>query len=621
MNKSKFFIILITLLILPAMAFGYSVDMNGKYGSFGSRASAGMWYDETDVLFNAPVRLWEFNGTALLTSFGNYMDYNNITGETFLDWSNPGSTYYAVGAIGKPLWLLGMDSIRGGIYTFQLGDKVNTYDLDTSGTLDSEGNYSKSDVVYNTTDGSVISSEAWDGKDMAYYNDESIQVISLGLAYKLSDDMTFGVGLQLDKNIDCLTTGGEKNYSDTQNLLTPTLRGSAKIIYPENDAADMNSESEYALNAQLGLKMGDQMKVNALLMVKLVSKNNPNSYDLDTIDISAQVYDTDIYETYTETINVSQADYNDYAWDANLGLTLINDAGGSGTTEYEDDRSGMDIGIGIDVDYEYDKICILTPSAFFITRMGMSIDAKKTDKYSFVAKQRVAATTLDTYTHNDIVELSQEDGSDGLTAWGAGVKIDFINLKDVKLAIGVDFSLNLNSEDYTEKSVQTETWIYDNPAATTPGDPRIAGNEGTAVKTITTGEEIEDSTRTITWAIPVGTVIGISERWNFKAGALYTKELTKRTIISKDKNVNDITVVTPLGGATTTSYSTPVVNEEKESIIYGESSSTYYSYGIEFNYNENLKIECNAFLDTPGAGSILDLASYRSLVLSASYRY
>ncbi len=623
MNKSKFLMILIALLILPAMAFGYSVDMNGEYGSFGSRASAGMWYDETDVLFNAPVRLWEFNGTALLTSFGNYRNYNNLNGATFLDWNDTSGTYYAVGAIGKPLWLLGMDSIRGGVYTFQLGSTTPTFDLNASGITNSEGNYIGITDNYNAG-GTNTTTLLRDGKDMAYYNEQSIQVISVGLAYKLSDDMTFGVGLQLDKDINCLTTGGEKNFSDTAHLAvspTPTLQQSAKIIYPENDGADMDSESEYAFNAQLGLKMGDQMKVNALLMLKLVSKNNPAQMKLSAIDVTLQNWNTDIYETKSATYDVTNINYDNYTW--NLGS--FGDTGEQGVTEYEDDRSGMDIGIAIDADYEYDKICILTPSVFFQTRMGMSIDAKATDKYSYIEKDRVAATTLDTYTHNNITELSKEDGSEGLTTWGAGVKIDFINLKDIKLAMGVNFSLKSESEEYTEKSVQTETWIFDDGVAGDspaifPNDIQTQALEGTYVINTTSSEEIEDSTRTITWAIPVGTVIGISERWNFKGGALYTKELTKRTVNTKDKNVNDTTVFTPAGGTAETTYSSSVINEEKESIIYGESSSTYYSYGVEFNYNENLKIECNGFLDGAGA-DILDLSTYSSLVLSASYRY
>jgi hypothetical protein len=120
--------------------------------------------------------------------------------------------------------------------------------------------------------------------------------------------------------------------------------------------------------------------------------------------------------------------------------------------------------------------------------------------------------------------------------------------------------------------------------------------------TATTGEYETDTTTTKdashTWSFPIGAELGIKENWTLRVGAAHSVVLSTHTdIMTGDIETNTVTNTA--------------------------SRSTNYTYGVGYNWSENLKLDVNAFLEEPADAtksnaSILDLGTYRNLSISAA---
>jgi len=121
--------------------------------------------------------------------------------------------------------------------------------------------------------------------------------------------------------------------------------------------------------------------------------------------------------------------------------------------------------------------------------------------------------------------------------------------------------------------------------------------------TATTGEFDNDTSSNKevhhTWSFPIGAELGIKENWTLRVGCAHTVDLRTDTAIS----TGDI---------------------ETNTVTKTASRSTSYTYGVGYNWSENLKLDINAFLEEPSVAgttdkaSILDLATYRNLAISAA---
>ncbi len=649
--KFKRILTFISILLLPFVAYGYYSDFSSPIGSFEARATGGMFYQDVDVLYRSPVRLWEFQGTLLLTSFGNYDHYNDfiVLGgaiNTNLKWGTQDDTFFSIGVIGKPLWFLGNNDIRGGIYAFQYGSKSVAYDLDNDidtgfdpsvQGLDSEGYYKRitlndnGDGLGNPGDNTNDMTDTFEAKDMIYHRDTSRRSIIGGATYKFSESIKLGVGLLLDKNENILTTGGEKTYTEVIVKPDPVLLADISLTakyLEQGDTDAYNSTNTYALGLQGQYKLSDEMQADVLLDLAYVSKVNPLGWEIDAIDVSYSEENTDVEETDIGIFNRSILDYDIFGIpgaliDGNPGTKPL------ATTKFEDNRSGIDIAITPELNYTYDKMLLIDLIINFSTRLGMGIDASREQKLTLDTADRVAATTLDDYSYSQTRDITYDNGSESKFAIGGGTKLDFLNLKDIKLAIGLFFQYKSAGENYTYEQKNETTWTYDDgltavtPFLTQPGTGANGGDgEGTMNETSTTGYDYTRNISKTEWTIPVGTIIKLSKKWDFKAGARYVKTYTKT--VEKTEKPSDsgtTTVSKPLGQAETTVTALVLAPQtERESTLYEEASYTEFAYGVSYNYNENLRIAINAFLETNPGGNLLDLATYRNLAISATYK-
>jgi hypothetical protein len=120
--------------------------------------------------------------------------------------------------------------------------------------------------------------------------------------------------------------------------------------------------------------------------------------------------------------------------------------------------------------------------------------------------------------------------------------------------------------------------------------------------TATTGEYETDTTSTKavdhTWSFPVGAELTLKENWTLRVGCEHIVVLSTDTaIMTGDIETNTVTKTA--------------------------SRSTNYTYGVGYNWSENLKLDINAFLEEPSDAtksnaSIFDLGTYRNLAISAT---
>jgi len=108
------------------------------------------------------------------------------------------------------------------------------------------------------------------------------------------------------------------------------------------------------------------------------------------------------------------------------------------------------------------------------------------------------------------------------------------------------------------------------------------------------GETVTIKNITWTWGFPIGAELTLKEKWTLRVGCAHNVELS------------------------TDSYITEGIN----TVTKGADRSTNYTYGVGYDWSENLKLDINAFLEETASGSenqsILDLATYRNLAISAA---
>ncbi len=500
--KFKRILTFISILLLPFVAYGYYSDFSSPIGSFEARATGGMFYQDVDVLYRSPVRLWEFQGTSLLTSFGNYDHYNDFidlsaspTFNTNLKWGTQNDTFFSIGVIGKPLWFLGNNDIRGGVYAFQYGSKSVLYDLDNDIDTgfdpgvqgsDSEGYYKRitlndnGDGLGNPGDNTNDMTDTFEAKDMIYHRDTSRRSIIGGATYKLSESIKLGVGLLLDKNENILTTGGEKTYTEVIVKPDPVLLADISLTakyLEQGDTDAYNSTNTYALGLQGQYKLSDEMQADVLLDLAYVSKVNPLGWEIDAIDVSYSEENTDVDETDIGIFNKIVLDYDNFAMFGIPGALIDGDPGTKtlATTKFEDNRSGLDIAITPELNYTYDKMLLIDLIINFSTRLGMGIDASREQKLTLDTADRVVAFTQNAYSYSQTRDITYDNGSESKFAIGGGTKLDFLTLKDIKLAIGLFFQYKSSGENYTYQQEDTTTRTYDdglgavNPFTAQPG--------------------------------------------------------------------------------------------------------------------------------------------------------
>lgn len=124
---------------------------------------------------------------------------------------------------------------------------------------------------------------------------------------------------------------------------------------------------------------------------------------------------------------------------------------------------------------------------------------------------------------------------------------------------------------------------FDNPAADDPST------------------DLVEKTATHKWSFPIGAEMALKENWTLRVGAAHSVSLATRTVNYEDD----------IGETNTTTQS--------------DTRTTSYTYGVGYDWSENLKIDVNAFLMEPAQAngstsraSILDLATYRNLAISAA---
>ena len=630
--RANFFVISLLLILLLPLTISAQ-----RYGSFGNISTAGMYYDEIDIMYPRPFEMLRYKDTVLLTTLGNYQSTYAVSAGTpyqrYLDWEPTGSVnaYYAAGIIGKPLWLLKMDSIRGGVFFLKQGTVNSYFDLDKQGLpFEAEGkwldtvNYDDgSGVGQAANDGVIDRTETHEFKDMKYYEDTSDMLTQVGAAYPLSESFAVGLGFNVQRQINTLTTGGEKTFTETVPSAALPSRTNFYVKYPEQDSIDRNSVTDYDLNLGASVKLSDIFEVQACLITGLHFESNPDNEEISVIEIAASYVspgDPTKQDTRTETINVSELGYTNTCFSAG---NILNDSGTLGVTKYENDLGGLDLELRLRAEYDYDKTVLLTPSLSCDKRFGMSYESKKVEEYKFTEQEYVAGL-MDSYSHTIEQETERSDGSDTDIGFGGGLKIDFLKLKKVKLAMEFLFDYDLDTRTYTEEVTVVESWTYDDPAVVNPaGGFFQVGNgafEGSETATDTTTTEYERDIRTITWTLPVGTVIPLSKKWNLKAGAVYQKTYTKTEETREFVDGQQSRSYTSTASAGSTNSEVVMNITESTRTSRQEANWTFYSYGVEYNYNESFKLEFNAFLDT-AVGTILELATYRQLAISGTYRY
>ncbi len=609
-----------------------------NYGSFGDIATAGMYYDEIDIMYPRPFEMLRYSGTVLFTAFGNYRNYQTPVGianyERYLSWNAVVGDYYAAGVIGTPLWFLNMDDIRSGIFFMQRGGVTMTYDLDSQGGWDTEGSWNS---TFNYDDGSGAGQVANDGiidrttqenwKDMKYYEDQSDTIINVGTAYPLSKSLTVGLGVNIERQLNILTTEGEKTYVTTIPSVTPQIQNNYKITYPKQEGIDRTSVKDYDLNLSVAFKMSDALEIQGNLITGLHYENNPDGDEIEAADITRSFpspVDPLKNNTRTETVNTSEWDY-DVQLALALGTIFADNIAGAGLTSFEDDRNGFDLGVILRTEYDYDKTVLLIPTVLFEKRFGMSINANKVSEYKFTRENYLTPTQKENYTHTFKRDYSKSDGSDTYMDIGGALKIDFIKLKDVKLAMEIEYNYISTNEKYKETISRTETWTYNDETGVTPqagayGDVLVLIGQGTETHTENTNSETEINISIHRLRLPVGTIIPFAKKWKFKVGALYERIYKTIETIRKFNDGQISESYTSTAASESRKNETQMDSYEATSVQKQVSNQTFYSYGIEYNYDENLKIEFNAFLDT-GAASILSITAYRDLAISATFRY
>jgi len=103
---------------------------------------------------------------------------------------------------------------------------------------------------------------------------------------------------------------------------------------------------------------------------------------------------------------------------------------------------------------------------------------------------------------------------------------------------------------------------------------------------------------TWTWGFPIGAELTLKEKWTLRVGCDHKVNLLTDSVV------------------TTGDY-------ESNTVTQTASRSTAYTYGVGYDWSENLKLDINAFLEdtqAPSTGnqSVLDLATYRNLAISAA---
>jgi len=106
---------------------------------------------------------------------------------------------------------------------------------------------------------------------------------------------------------------------------------------------------------------------------------------------------------------------------------------------------------------------------------------------------------------------------------------------------------------------------------------------------------------TNTWKFPIGAELKMKEKWTLRVGMKHQVAL---------------------------STTTNTDNNEVTSKTHADSRSTSYKYGLGYTWSENLQLDVNSFLQEPaqvssadGRSSILDLATYRNLAISATVTF
>jgi hypothetical protein len=102
---------------------------------------------------------------------------------------------------------------------------------------------------------------------------------------------------------------------------------------------------------------------------------------------------------------------------------------------------------------------------------------------------------------------------------------------------------------------------------------------------------------TWTWGFPVGAELTLKEKWTLRVGADHKVNLLTDSVV------------------TTGDF-------ERSEVTQTASRSTAYTYGVGYDWSENLKLDINAFLEETAPSSqnqsILDLATYRNVAISAA---
>ncbi|MFH1368872.1 MAG: hypothetical protein ABII64_07080 [Elusimicrobiota bacterium] len=659
-------------------------------GSFQRAATQGMFYSELDVVTADPVELLDFEGNNLYTAWSNARNWNNGTftnGATpnapALTWGNSAgalSDYLLLGVVGNPLGGFGIEGSRAGIVYQNCGAKAAFEELDQNmgGAAGFEDQFT-TESTQNIEDNVVVDSIEVDRQrnmkaDMKGYTWTRNTQWNVGVAKNdmFINGLALGFGLAHQGDAIVYTGGGSKSYTQTYltDLGATTGGMNAGNRLGDNYSAtyldettDLNSNWATDVTMQGRYGVLDNLTVQGTFGARFATTINPgglldasftaqgslrkNGVQIDAID-DTNIGGTQYFNTGTSLINQSQLTKAAGPTLGNFTANGIWDhaAGNAAVTDFSDKRTGM--GPMIEAQGTYTGVeKVDVTGIFHYDTVKQPIDASQTNELSTVKRIVNPAAVAETgIWSNNYVETIKTEGENTTTNLNVGTKIEFKAMEALKLALGGFIYTNTKIDDFSKVSVTKQrTVIYsDGNAADVPGTVNLANIPGPVGATFGTdtgfGEGTWQDTDTdelcgktkveeVIYSIPVGIEIPcVADKLIFRAGTNYLITKTKTTTNSESKVSTQSTAATPQGGTTltTTSFLT-TTGVTSERITYAETNENLYTYGIQWNVNQNLTLACNALLDnmansavTAGGtprSSLLDIDAYRNIQLQA----
>lgn len=206
-------------IISPSFSFVPLSNSQNNLGSYRLDATAGMFYDELDIISVHPVSLLEFSGNRLYTTWGNVRNnvdflYNPTLSYKGMTMPTADNTF-VFGITGDPLSKLGLSDSRMGFVFQNRGAKATFFNLDNVAGNDSEGKWEN--ITSQNTDGSAdgsIDRETILSADMKNYSNQAINQFNVGFAKKglILDDLVVGFGVARNSDYNKRITGGTKSY-------------------------------------------------------------------------------------------------------------------------------------------------------------------------------------------------------------------------------------------------------------------------------------------------------------------------------------------------------------------------------------------------------------------------